>query len=105
MSRENSYYKHKYRELLKSEKSKWIPVSERLPEKADEYFITWTCKNSKKSYVGIAEFELCFAEEETETGNWIFEDYIRNYDDPEVVAWMTLPEPYKGGKGQDDNTM
>ena len=63
---------------------KWIPVSERLPNKYGEYLI------SKKRI-----------------RNFNFEDVveIRAYTigcqwdrcDSRVVAWMSLPEPYKGG--------
>ena len=54
------------------EQTRWIPVSERLPEENGSYFVT-----VKRGYVttaiwvGTAEF-------------W-----------SEVTAWMPLPEPYK----------
>lgn len=54
------------------EPNKWIPVTERLPEKDGQYLVT-----VKKGYMLI--------------GLWcgIKEDWGN------VIAWMPLPEPYK----------
>ncbi len=84
---------------LKAEQElKWIPVSERLPEKYGEYLITWTTSQSKQPFIGISEgevtgeydFEHCRFKFE-----WLLEDYIKAYPDVEVIAWMPLPEPHK----------
>lgn len=65
---------------LPSVTQKWIPVSERLPEKSDYclccdkdgyMIIGWIPKWSK---------EWCFDDDEV---------------DMDVVAWMPLPQPYK----------
>ena len=58
-------------ELLKRE---WIPVSERLPEKNGKYLVC-----GRQNAVNILTWQ-----EEHWYGRW------------GVVAWMPLPEPYKG---------
>jgi len=52
---------------------KWIPCSERLPEKDGEYLTT-------------TEDGLCDVESYGD-GEWFYDD---------VVAWAPLPEPWKG---------
>ena len=78
----------------------WIPCSERLPEEYGEYLITWETSKAPTRFIGFAEGE--------ETGvwddqhdrfvfSWLPEDYIiERYPDWRVIAWMPLPEPYKG---------
>ncbi len=34
-----------------------------------------------------------------EDGEWFIEGYP-DWDDPDVNAWMPLPEPYKGGQNE-----
>ena len=68
------------KEMLESE-FRWIPVSERLPEKEDEVLVTTSWNN------------VCMAWCDNE--KWRAE-YINGYDDDEILAWMPLPEPYKG---------
>lgn len=81
---------------------RWIPVSERLPEKYGEYLITWTTShsmvNGKYGFLGTAEYDLSGEydhEKNRFKGEWLLEDYIKNYRDVKVIAWMPLPEPYK----------
>ena len=62
----------------------WIPVEERLPEKRDNYLCTVECAGYRHRIIG-------------------------HYNDPswtndcggrKVIAWMPLPEPYKGGENE-----
>lgn len=84
-------------ELL--EQTRWIPVSERLPEESGEYLITWTgilgkdSSKRTKPLLGIAEYE--FYEPEN-YADWITtnNEFI-GYHDIEVDAWMPLPEPWE----------
>jgi len=64
--------------------SKWIPVSERLPEDDTEYLVT--VEQHGKFYL---EKELFVNHSWDEEFVWI-DDWGR-----EVVAWQPLPEPYK----------
>lgn len=59
----------------------WIPVSERLPGKNKEVLIS--CEWG----VDIGQYDA---------DGWRSE-WINHYDDDSVLAWMPLPEPYKGG--------
>ena len=61
----------------------WIPVSERLPKKVDNYLVT---TNSGQ----IARYIFM--------GDWASKDYWMRY----VVAWMPLPAPYRP-EGDRDN--
>ena len=58
----------------------WIPCSERLPENAMNV---------------IAQFSSGTVTELRYAGNGIFEG-IYEYSTKVIIAWMPLPEPYKG---------
>ena len=57
----------------------WIPVSERLPEINDDVLI------SLEWGIDIGRYS---------DGEWCSE-WINNYDDGNVWAWMPLPKPYE----------
>lgn len=73
----------------------WIPVEERLPN--EEEFREAYCRNAY-----AAEFLVMIKGATRPTtlyfreGCWF--DSERNYYD--VIAWMPLPEPYKGGENE-----
>ena len=83
-------------ELL--EQTRWIPVSERLPEKDGDYLLFGKVVEDDKEDIFIGMYDAC-AEK---FGYW--EDYYdRNtlgFLDSElieynkVIAWMPLPKPY-----------
>ena len=66
--------------LVEVKHGKWIPVSERLPEKSDKYYVSggdkvWICE-----FLIIPNF----------TGGW-----CNDASNPVVQAWMPLPKPYE----------
>ena len=78
---EEDYYK------LKA-KTEWIPVSERLPNKSGDYLATIPL-DADETYVDVLTFHKGrFYEDDDEWGATYHDD---------VLAWMPLPEPYKGG--------
>ena len=77
----------------------WIPCSERLPEEYGEYQITWITSVSKKRFIGCSEYEITGEydfENDRFKGEWLLEDYVKAYPDVKVLAWMPLPEPWRG---------
>ena len=70
--------------------SKWIPVSEKLPEKNGDYIV---------SLEDAVDTSASFF-----NGKWFmssFDCISREYGEYEVVAWRPIPAPYKGGEEND----
>lgn len=70
--------------------SKWIPCNEKLPESNTKVLAQWILNNwrlddSGKNFIDILSL--------TDSGEWWGELGEPNGS---VVAWMPLPEPYKG---------
>ena len=70
----------------------WIPVSERLPENGYGVLVTVNGKHNNIIFVNALEIA-----EYRNTEGWIIEGYL-DWLDPDVTAWMPLPEPYKESK-------
>jgi len=77
---------------------RWIPCSERLPDEYGEYRITWvTSLVPSKRFIGDSEYEVTSVWDEERKcfkGEWLLDDYIKNYPDVKVIAWKPLEEPY-----------
>lgn len=68
---------------------KWIPVTERLPDEGYSVLVTRITDENYK-YMRVATYQ----------GDcWMDDTDKFNKPNPhKVIAWMTLPEPYKGGQ-------
>ena len=70
---------------------KWIPCSERLPDEHENYIVT-ACDECNMIW---AETVVVLAE--YFEGSWLWYEGGDEYDITDmVIAWMPLPEPYKG---------
>lgn len=70
---------------------RWIPVSERLPEEKKQVLVC-----DAYGFIYTAECEV-ISDDEWLDWRWYESVEYRPMDD--VVAWMPLPEPWKGEKG------
>ena len=87
---EKSQVAHLLKELNEEQcKHRWIPVEERLPEDDTIVLLTVSGLYSCITFSDAIELgNLC------SDGEWFIEGYP-DWDDPNVTAWMPLPEPYQ----------
>ena len=83
MSTEWWYVENLIEDAPTIEERKWIPCGERLPEEKREVLVS-----TKDGYLNIAFLETL------STGDFEWTDVIEYFQIPNVIAWMTLPEPY-----------
>ena len=76
---------------------RWIPCSERQPDKGDDYLVTlW---DDGRTWVEIALWNETFG------GRWqaVLYNDVDYSDISNVIAWMPLPEPYRPEGSRDEN--
>ena len=70
----------------------WIPVTERLPETSDAVLTTYIVNGDRsRRYVEESSY---YENDESWSSPW--DEYRIAGTRIEVIAWMPLPEPYKG---------
>ena len=85
-------------EALKSEsiftadrpKGEWIPVIEKLPDIEQDVLATTTLFGTR---------EITFAWRIND-GEWLIREGSSEAANNDILAWMPLPEPYKGGDAE-----
>lgn len=71
----------------------WIPVEERLPDESDGLVLIQVNGKPKENITLHNALELaCYIAEGNE--GWILEEYPE-WENPDVIAWRPLPEPYR----------
>ena len=70
----------------------WIPVEEALPEEDGIYIIDDRTFNS--SWIHTAGFKVS-SKAWCENHGVYYDDKYGRYEDGRVIAWQSLPEPYK----------
>lgn len=85
-------------EYRPSAQPQWIPVTDRLPERGKDVLVT-------RDYDGRAdhikscryvEVASCYGEDDDVSWNSYSDEYKMTPKNHRVVAWMPLPEAYKG---------
>ncbi|MCR4674062.1 MAG: DUF551 domain-containing protein [Lachnospiraceae bacterium] len=88
-------------EVLKQEqKTEWIPVSERLPDKGGQYLVT--LHFSTHDVIDVISYarnlylvdEYDFSDKKR-PGWFDYDSEYGYYERGDVIAWQPLPEPYK----------
>ena len=73
----------------------WIPCSERLPEEANDYFVTQYNENAIDEYCDGYRTSTIFF-------NGVWWDDIDCGFGWKIIAWQTLPNPYKPEEKQEE---
>lgn len=72
----------------------WIPVEERLPEDCEEIVLVQVSGKMTENIWFDNAFELATY---VNGEGWILDNYPE-WENPKVIAWQPLPEPYKPKK-------
>lgn len=83
----------------KTKHGKWVPCSERLPNKEDLYMVTLKTFSDDYRFIDLFHYGkplmpnckvkgACWYRSDSEWGDVV-------YDDTDILAWMSLPLPYR----------
>lgn len=72
------------------QQTSWIPCSERLPKTRGVYLVTTKWESSFSSEV-YTEIDIA-----------VYRDKLKEWSNPDVIAWMPLPEPYKAESEEEE---
>ena len=72
----------------------WIPVEEGLPEDCEEIVLVQVSGKPADNILFDNAFELALYEKEE---GWMLDNYPE-WKNPDVIAWQSLPEPYRRSK-------
>lgn len=81
--------------LKRKQQTKWIPVTERLPEEDIDVFITVCIPDGRGGVMKLLKI-AAYGQVNPMVNKkcWVTDDF-RRIDKAEVIAWQSLPEPYK----------
>lgn len=68
-------------------RQQWIPISEKLPELDEVVLATTTWNDITMAW----RIDIC---------NWFIHEGDTNAETNDIIAWMPLPEPYKGNRNE-----
>lgn len=68
----------------------WIPVEERMPDYMQDVLVTYIGRDDGLHYCDDAAYF-------DSSNRWVWSSPSNfKYVEPEIIAWMPLPEPYQG---------
>ena len=74
---------------------KWIPVSDRLPERGKDHYVLVTVRHKDPTYKGH-DVTTAYYDTRDDCGDWKFITGYENMSQLYVSAWMPMPDPYRG---------
>ena len=97
MSLDDGIAIHEAIDMLRSQpEPHWILCSERLPENRRQVLVY-----ARSVHYALAKYDEMREADGTYKKQWVtFDAWKPYYTIKEVIAWMPLPEPYKGGEGK-----
>lgn len=75
--------------MINQNKIGWIPVETQLPDEFNFYLATYVLSQDKRCVHRIHELYW-----DSGTGQWYFNEDLKDIVEGEVMAWQPLPEPY-----------